>query len=138
MGTVCDKGVYSSTHIFTKGRPEYQDACSTIDSTLQIVRWAAEDPPPAGVTPHPPQVDRRMEDALRGAVRRSLAELARLLAGDKRAEMAPLFTVALALERTNRIELRPTVQAHLNWPLASLAAWAPPCHQVQADLSSCS
>jgi dynein heavy chain len=52
-----------------------------------------------------------MEDALRSAVRRSLAELARLLAGDKRAEVAPLFTVALALERTNRIELRPTVQA---------------------------
>jgi len=57
------------------------------------------------------QTDRRMEDALRSAVRRSLAELARLLAGDKRAEVAPLFTVALALERTNRIELRPTVQA---------------------------
>lgn len=52
-----------------------------------------------------------MEDALRGAVRRSLAELARLLAGNKRVEVAPLFTVALALERTNRIELRPTVQA---------------------------
>ena len=60
---------------------------------------------------HAPQVDRRVEDALRAAVRRSLAELARLLAGDKRAEMAPLFTVALALERTNCIELRPTVQA---------------------------
>ena len=57
------------------------------------------------------QTDRRMDDALRSAVRRSLAELARLLAGDKRAEVAPLFTVALALERTNRIELRPTVQA---------------------------
>ena len=57
------------------------------------------------------QTDRRMEDALRSAVRRSLAELARLLAGDKRTEVAPLFTVALALERTNRIELRPTVQA---------------------------
>ena len=56
------------------------------------------------------QVDRRVEDALRGAVRRSLSELARLLVGDKRAEVAPLFTVALAVERTNRIELRPTVQ----------------------------
>ncbi|KAK9846646.1 hypothetical protein WJX81_008333 [Elliptochloris bilobata] len=60
------------------------------------------------------KVDRRVEDALRGAVRRSLAELARLLAGDKRAEIAPLFTVALALERTNRIELRPTVQELFN------------------------
>ena len=68
-----------------------------------------------------------MEDALRGAVRRSLAELARLLAGDKRAEMAPLFTVALALERTNRIELRPTVQAHSN---GHLPLWRPGRYSV--------
>lgn len=96
--------------------------------------------PPASelLAPHSPQVDRRMEDALRGAVRRSLAELARLLAGDKRAEMAPLFTVALALERTNCIELRPTVQARCSGSLTFWPPRAPPCTHVQADLSCCS
>ncbi len=51
-----------------------------------------------------------MEDALRNAVRRSLQELTRLLNGDKRTEVVPIFTITLVLEKNNRVELKPTVQ----------------------------
>lgn len=43
-------------------------------------------------------------------MRRSLARLARLLIGDKKAEVAPLFAVHLSLEKSGRVELRPDVQ----------------------------
>ena len=56
------------------------------------------------------QVDKKLEDALRTAVRRSLQEMSRALNGDKRLEVAPLFIVSLHLDDTKRIELRPTVQ----------------------------
>ncbi len=60
-------------------------------------------------------MDKKLEDALRTAVRRSLQEMSRALNGDKRLEVAPLFIVSLHLDETKRIELRPTVQvrAHL-------------------------
>ena len=54
-----------------------------------------------------------MEEALRAAVRRSLAKLARLLLGDKKAEVQPLFGVRLSLEKSGRVELRPDVQVGL-------------------------
>jgi hypothetical protein len=56
------------------------------------------------------QVDDNVEEALRAAVRRSLSRLARLLLGDKKADVQPLFAVRLSLEKSGRIELRPDVQ----------------------------
>lgn len=47
-------------------------------------------------------------------MRRSLARLAKLLIGDRKAEVAPLFAVQLSLEKSGRIELRPDVQVTLN------------------------
>ncbi len=65
----------------------------------------------AGV--NPAQVDDKVEEALRAGVRRSLAKLARLLLGDKKAEVQPLFSVRLSLEKSGRVELRPDVQVGL-------------------------
>ncbi len=56
------------------------------------------------------QVDNKVEEAVKTAMRRVLARLAKLLIGDKKAEVAPLFTVQLSLEKSGRIELRPDVQ----------------------------
>ncbi|KAK9909936.1 hypothetical protein WJX75_009720 [Coccomyxa subellipsoidea] len=56
------------------------------------------------------KVDDNVEEALRAAVRRSLSRLARLLLGDKKADVQPLFAVRLSLEKSGRIELRPDVQ----------------------------
>ena len=47
-------------------------------------------------------------------MRRVLARLAKLLIGDKKAEVASLFTVQLSLEKSGRIELRPDVQVAPN------------------------
>lgn len=51
-----------------------------------------------------------MEEAVRIAVKQSVAGIARVLIGDKRAELVPLFSVTLVLETNHRIELKPTVQ----------------------------
>lgn len=51
-----------------------------------------------------------MEEALRYVVKRSLAELSRVLNGDKKTEVVPIFTVTLVLDKSNRVELKPTVQ----------------------------
>ena len=58
----------------------------------------------------PVQVDGRVEDALRAAVRHSLGELLRGLVGDRRSEAHPLLSTALFLERNGRVEMRPAVQ----------------------------
>lgn len=42
---------------------------------------------------------------------RKLQELSRLLNGDNKTEVMPIFHVTMVLERTNRVELRPTIQA---------------------------
>ncbi|BDA42104.1 Dynein heavy chain 2, axonemal [Coccomyxa sp. Obi] len=59
------------------------------------------------------KVDSKVEEALKSAMRRSLARLAKLLIGDKKAEVAPLFAVQLSLEKSGRVELRPDVQLSL-------------------------
>ena len=51
-----------------------------------------------------------MEDALRHTVKRSLQELSRVLNGDNKTEVVPVFTVTINLGKTNRVELKPTVQ----------------------------
>lgn len=64
------------------------------------------------------QIDKKMEDALRHTVKRSLQELSRTLNGDNKTEVVPVFTVAINLGKTNRVELKPTVQV---WLLAVAA-----------------
>jgi dynein heavy chain len=56
------------------------------------------------------RVDRRLEDALRATVKRSLQALSKLLNGDSKTEVLPLFRVTMVLERNSRVELRPTIQ----------------------------
>ena len=68
------------------------------------------------------QVDKRLEEALRHTVKRSLQELSRVLNGDKKTEVVPVFNVMLVLEKTNRVELKPTVQVSALLMLAFLSA----------------
>eukprot|EP00879_Flechtneria_rotunda_P019356 GHRR01020328.1.p1 GENE.GHRR01020328.1~~GHRR01020328.1.p1 ORF type:complete len:1679 (+),score=578.13 GHRR01020328.1:143-5179(+) len=56
------------------------------------------------------KVDKKVEDALRHTVKRSLHELSRLLTGDSKTEVLPIFRVTLILERNQHVELRPTIQ----------------------------
>eukprot|EP00232_Nephroselmis_pyriformis_P029065 CAMPEP_0182867354 /NCGR_PEP_ID=MMETSP0034_2-20130328/8675_1 /TAXON_ID=156128 /ORGANISM="Nephroselmis pyriformis, Strain CCMP717" /LENGTH=4528 /DNA_ID=CAMNT_0024999703 /DNA_START=83 /DNA_END=13669 /DNA_ORIENTATION=- len=60
------------------------------------------------------KVDKKMEDALRYTVKKSLQELSRVLNGDAKTEVVPIFNVMVVLEKTNRVELRPTVQDMFN------------------------
>jgi dynein heavy chain len=55
-----------------------------------------------------------VEDALRNTVKKSLQELSRLLNGDKKTEVIPIFNVMVFLETKNRVELRPNVQDIFN------------------------
>lgn len=57
------------------------------------------------------KVDKRMEEALRHTVKRSLQELSRLLNGDKKTEVQPIFHVTMVLEKSNKVELQPTLQS---------------------------
>ena len=59
------------------------------------------------------QIDKKMEDALRHTVKRSLQEMSRVLNGDNKTEVVPVFTVTIVLGKTNRVELKPTVQVRL-------------------------
>ena len=59
------------------------------------------------------QIDKKMEDALRHTVKRSLQEMSRVLNGDNKTEVVPVFTVTIVLGKTNRVELKPTVQVTL-------------------------
>lgn len=56
------------------------------------------------------QIDKKMEDALRHTVKRSLQDMSRVLNGDNKTEVVPVFTVTIVLGKTNRVELKPTVQ----------------------------
>ena len=60
------------------------------------------------------KVDKRLEEALRTTVKKSLQELSRALNGDNKTEVTPIFNVILVLEKNNRVELRPTVQDLFN------------------------
>ncbi|WIA33430.1 hypothetical protein OEZ86_006562 [Tetradesmus obliquus] len=56
------------------------------------------------------KADKKVEDALRHTVKRSLQEMSRLLNGDSKTEVLPIFKVTMMLERNNHVELRPTIQ----------------------------
>eukprot|EP00899_Mesostigma_viride_P014884 jgi/Mesvir1/23397/Mv21091-RA.2 len=59
------------------------------------------------------KIDKRMDEALKTTVKKSLQELSRALNGDVKTEVIPLFNVIVVLER-NKVELRPTVQDMFN------------------------
>ena len=65
-----------------------------------------------------------IEDALRAAVKQSVAKIAKAVVGDKKSEVLPLFAVTLVLDKNHRIELKPTVQVQqslsLTWKPAVL------------------
>lgn len=57
------------------------------------------------------RVDKRMEDALRATVKRSLMELSRALNGDARTEVVPIFVTTVVLNpRQHHCELQPSLQ----------------------------
>jgi dynein heavy chain, axonemal len=43
-------------------------------------------------------------------LRCALQELSRVLNGDNKTEIIPIFNVTMVLERSNRVELQPTIQ----------------------------
>eukprot|EP00798_Chlamydomonas_sp_ICE-L_P021926 gene21926-28972_t len=57
------------------------------------------------------RVDKKMEEALRYTVKKSLQEMSRLLNGDNKTEVTPIFHVTMCLERNNRVEMQPTIQS---------------------------
>ena len=71
------------------------------------------------------QIDKKMEDALRHTVKRSLQELSRTLNGDNKTEVVPVFTVAINLGKTNRVELKPTVQVSPRLLQPTAVHWTP-------------
>ena len=60
------------------------------------------------------QIDARVEDALRAALKRGLMELCRILAGPKQKEPIPLLAAAMALQaEAFKMELEPAVEVTL-------------------------
>ena len=55
------------------------------------------------------KIDKRLEDALRTSVKRSLQELSKALNGDKKLDVVPLFSVITMLKNNRRVELTPNV-----------------------------
>ncbi|KAK9814943.1 hypothetical protein WJX73_002724 [Symbiochloris irregularis] len=60
------------------------------------------------------QLDWRVEDALRVAVKRAMAELSLALTGAPKAEPVPLFSTELKLDAGGHVELAPTIQDLFN------------------------
>ena len=63
---------------------------------------------------HTEDVDKKLEEALRTTVKKSLQELSRGLNGDKKMEVVPLFHVLTILKNNRRVELKPNVQDMFN------------------------
>ena len=55
------------------------------------------------------KIDKKLEDALRTSVKRSLQELSKALNGDKKLDVVPLFSVITMLKNNRRVELTPNV-----------------------------
>jgi len=68
------------------------------------------------------KVDKKLEDAVRHMVKRSLQDLSRLLNGDKKTEVQPLFHATIVLEGKRekeadiklKVEMQPSIQVLLN------------------------
>ena len=56
------------------------------------------------------KLDKKMEESLRHTVKKSLQELSRMLNGDAKTEVTPIFNVILTLDKTKRVGLQPSVQ----------------------------
>ena len=57
------------------------------------------------------QVEQKIEDSLSTAVKQAVLQIAQSLVGDKKTEVPLLFHATLVLEKSQRLELKPTVQA---------------------------
>lgn len=56
------------------------------------------------------RVDRMVEESLRQSVRRSLLELSRVINGDKKTEVVPVFNMTVVLDDSRgKVEMRPTM-----------------------------
>lgn len=58
------------------------------------------------------QMDQKIEDSLASAVRQGVTQITKCLTGDKRAEVPPLFYATLVMEKSHRLELKPSVQVN--------------------------
>ena len=56
------------------------------------------------------QLEQRIEDSLAVAVKQSVKQMHDCLVGDKKTEVPALFHVTLALEKNQRLELKPALQ----------------------------
>lgn len=56
------------------------------------------------------KLDKNMEESLRHTVKKSLQELSRMLNGDAKTEVTPIFNVILTLDKTKRVGLQHSVQ----------------------------
>lgn len=67
-------------------------------------------------------MDQNIEEAARAAVVRSVGSISKLLVGDKKTDLSPLFIVTLVLDTNQRIELKPTVQVTFSstWKLVAV------------------
>ena len=60
------------------------------------------------------QLDSQVEEALRVAVKRSMAEMAKAFAGAHKQEPLPLFNTELQLDSGGHVEVSPTIQVMLH------------------------
>ena len=59
------------------------------------------------------QMELKIEDSLSSAVKQAVLQISRSLVGDKKTEVSALFHVTLVIEKSQRLELKPTVQVVL-------------------------
>ena len=88
----------------------HQDVRQQMDRTYETFRGDSEDVQQEWIK-YTRAVDKKMEDALRQTVKKSLQELSRALNGDAKTEVVPVFNVTVILDNaSNRVELRPSVK----------------------------
>ena len=56
------------------------------------------------------QIEMKIEDSLSTAVKQAVVQIFRSLVGDKKTEVPALFHVTLVIEKSQRLELKPSVQ----------------------------
>jgi hypothetical protein len=79
------------------------------------------------------QMEAEIRESMGAAVKHWVHSLSKILVGDKKAEVPPLFSVILTLEKNQRIELKPTVQVPIHPPLSPIH---PVISQTSASLLS--
>lgn len=89
----------------------YSEICSTLQQVYASVFARDSDEVQAEWQNYMRRVDRQFEDALRHAIKRSLQELNRVINGDKKTEVVPVFSMTVVLDGARgKVEMRPTMQ----------------------------